>query len=325
MEIEDRFADWRSEMFGRLIHMLGAMAAEFVFYGQNTTGVGGDVRSRHLAGRPHGRLRGDGARSASTSPTGSRIPERREAEEDRVHGAVRADRQRRSCTAPAAGMMDADPMQAVVSDRAKRTLVAGLLGQAFVVAYDTILANRTARRSRGRDRGRARDLRRRRRGRCSTRRSCASRESTCSTRTHVAGDLIPPPSPAGRPEPDSTEKLRRDGLWAAGEEPAPLRVREPEPEPEPQGPLPESPYRPRFGFVTGALIGIALAIVGLGVILAIDTSSTDETVPDGWSAWTPTAQDGVGSPSRSPSTSGRSTGSATARSSWPSPQWARGN
>ena len=110
----------------------------------------------------------------------------------------------------------------------------------------------------------------------------------------MAGDLIPPPSPAGRPEPDSSEKLRRDGLWAAGEEPAPPRVREPEPEPEPQGPLPESPYRPRFGFVTGALIGIALAIVGLGVILAIDTSSTDETVPDGWSAWTPTAQDGVG-------------------------------
>src|SRR6185312_1414007 len=52
MEIEERFADWRSEMFGHLIHILGAMAAEVVFYGQNTTGVGGDVHAvTFVAGR----------------------------------------------------------------------------------------------------------------------------------------------------------------------------------------------------------------------------------------------------------------------------------
>ena len=43
MEIEDRFGHWRSEEVGDLIWGLGAMAAEYVFYGQNTTGVGGDV------------------------------------------------------------------------------------------------------------------------------------------------------------------------------------------------------------------------------------------------------------------------------------------
>jgi hypothetical protein len=108
----------------------------------------------------------------------------------------------------------------------------------------------------------------------------------------MAGDLIPPPSPAGRPEPDSTEKLRREGLWAAGEDgPAAVQA-DPEPPPEPQGPLPESPYRPRFGFLTGALIGIAIAVIGLGVVLALDTSS-EPSVPDGWSAWTPTAEDDV--------------------------------
>ena len=40
--------------------------------------------------------------------------------------------------------MDADPMQAVINDRAKRKLVAGLLGQAYVVAYNTIRSTRTA-------------------------------------------------------------------------------------------------------------------------------------------------------------------------------------
>ena len=72
MEIEERFADWRSEKFGGLIRRLGAMAAELVFYGQNTTGVGGDVRSVTGARGAHGRLRGAWARRRSTSPTGSR-------------------------------------------------------------------------------------------------------------------------------------------------------------------------------------------------------------------------------------------------------------
>ena len=45
MHIEDRFVDWRSEEVAELIWVLGAMAAEYVFYGQNTTGVGGDIGS----------------------------------------------------------------------------------------------------------------------------------------------------------------------------------------------------------------------------------------------------------------------------------------
>ena len=83
MEIEERFADWRSEMFGHLIHVLGAMAAEVVFYGQNTTGVGGDVRSvTWLAGR----MVGYAAMAPQRVDLSDRIedPERRAAEEDRV-------------------------------------------------------------------------------------------------------------------------------------------------------------------------------------------------------------------------------------------------
>ena len=139
MEIEERFADWRSEMFGRLIHVLGAMAAEVVFYGQNTTGVGGDVRSvTWLAGR----MVGFAAMAPQRIDLSDRIedPERREAEEDRV-----MERFERLGTQimhrSGGGMMDADPMQAVVTDPGKRRLVAGLLGQAYVVAYNTIRAN----------------------------------------------------------------------------------------------------------------------------------------------------------------------------------------
>jgi ATP-dependent Zn protease len=140
MEIEERFADWRSEMFGRLIHILGAMAAEVVFYGQNTTGVGGDVRSvTWLAGR----MVGFAAMAPQRVDLADRIadPELREAEEDRV-----MERFERIGTQimhrSGGGMMDADPMQAVVNDPGKRTLVCGLLGQAYVIAHNTIRVNR---------------------------------------------------------------------------------------------------------------------------------------------------------------------------------------
>ena len=77
MEIEDRFGHWRSEEVGDLIWGLGALAAEHVFYGQNTTGVTGDVNSvtHHAAlmvgframgpaHRPLRAHRGPGARGA---------------------------------------------------------------------------------------------------------------------------------------------------------------------------------------------------------------------------------------------------------------------
>ena len=39
-------------------------------------------------------------------------------------------------------MMDGNPFAATLGDGDKRTLVAGLLGQAFVVAYATVSQNR---------------------------------------------------------------------------------------------------------------------------------------------------------------------------------------
>ena len=45
IEIKERFSSWRHEEVAKLIWTLGAMAAERVFYGENSAGVGGDVES----------------------------------------------------------------------------------------------------------------------------------------------------------------------------------------------------------------------------------------------------------------------------------------
>src|SRR5436305_10297664 len=45
MEKDERFSHFRSRVLGGLIMTLGAMAAEHVFYGENSQGVGGDVYS----------------------------------------------------------------------------------------------------------------------------------------------------------------------------------------------------------------------------------------------------------------------------------------
>jgi len=116
------------------------MAAEVVFYGQNTTGVGGDVRSvTWLAGR----MVGFAAMAPQRVDLSDRIDdeERREDEEQRLmkrFEEIGVQIMHRS----GGGMMDADPMQAVVSDPRKSRLVAGLLGQAYVVAYNTIKQNK---------------------------------------------------------------------------------------------------------------------------------------------------------------------------------------
>jgi hypothetical protein len=113
----------------------------------------------------------------------------------------------------------------------------------------------------------------------------------------MARDLIPPPSPAGRPERESSEKLERErGLWSGGEDdaaapPAGLAAALEETEaPAADTPTGPSPYRSRFGFVLGGLIGVAIAAVGLGLILAFGSSGAS-TAPDGWSSWRPTAGD----------------------------------
>jgi SpoVK/Ycf46/Vps4 family AAA+-type ATPase len=140
MQIEDRFAGWRSEEVAELIWVLGAMAAEYVFYGQNTTGVGGDVGSatNHAAG-----MVGFHAMAPAPIDLSDRIAdeERRTREEKRVmerFEKLGTQIMHRS----GGGMMDGNPFGATLGDPTKRKLIAGLLGQAFVIAYCTIKLNR---------------------------------------------------------------------------------------------------------------------------------------------------------------------------------------
>src|SRR3712207_3620090 len=83
MYVEYRFVEWRSEEVARLIHALGAMAAEHVFYGQNTTGVGGDV---HSVTRQVARMVGFHAMAPAPIDLSDRIddPEEREETTKRV-------------------------------------------------------------------------------------------------------------------------------------------------------------------------------------------------------------------------------------------------
>jgi hypothetical protein len=92
----------------------------------------------------------------------------------------------------------------------------------------------------------------------------------------VAGDLIPPPSPAGRPPKDPVLEPRAD----AGETLAP------EPEARPER-LPPSQFRGRFGFVLGALAGIAMCAAALAVTLVATSSDYDPGLAENWSPWKP--------------------------------------
>jgi hypothetical protein len=140
----------------------------------------------------------------------------------------------------------------------------------------------------------------------------------------VADDLIPPPSPAGRPDPDARTPIRDEpprqspgdgggqggrgsgGLWSGEEEATRLRgaaalaaadpaaassVARDEAAAVAGARRVSSPYKSRFGFVLGALIGVALAVVGTGVLLAM--WSSDSSAPEGWSSWRPTADDRI--------------------------------
>jgi ATP-dependent Zn protease len=140
MEIEDRFGHWRSEEVGDIIWGLGALAAEHVFYGQNTTGVTGDVNSvtHHAA-----LMVGFRAMGPAPIDLSERIqdPDARREEEERIM--ERFERigyqiMHRS----GGGMMDGNPFAATLSDPRKRPLVAQLLGQSFFVAYQTVVQNK---------------------------------------------------------------------------------------------------------------------------------------------------------------------------------------
>jgi ATP-dependent Zn protease len=125
----------------RLIWGLGAMAAERVFYGENSTGVGGDVQSTTALaawmvgswGMAPERVELDGKYSKR-----SYEEEKRQKIMSRFEEIGHQIMNRTS----GGGPMMHDPIAAVLGDREKRKMVAQLLGQAYVSAHLLVEANR---------------------------------------------------------------------------------------------------------------------------------------------------------------------------------------
>jgi ATP-dependent Zn protease len=141
LEKEERFSSWKSEEMARLIWTLGATAAERVFYGENSTGVGGDVQS---ATARAAWMVGACAMAPEPVQLNGRIrsaAKREELEETITKRFERIGAQIMN-TAGGGGPFSHDPIAGVLGDRAKRAMVAQMLGQAYLAAHHLIDHNK---------------------------------------------------------------------------------------------------------------------------------------------------------------------------------------
>jgi ATP-dependent Zn protease len=131
---EERFTQWHHEYFGDLVHILGAMAAEHVFYGENASGVSGDLESAtNLTATMSGIAAMGLQRMDDESSAEARERYRKRFAEI---GLYLMNRTRGSADA------HADPIASIIGDPFKREISAAILGQAFVTAYNFIRENK---------------------------------------------------------------------------------------------------------------------------------------------------------------------------------------
>ena len=141
-EKEERFARFQSEMFAQLVWGLGAMAAERVFYDENSTGVGGDVQSvtAQAAAMVGAAAMGPMPFVATPKEDETEDQARRRAL-DRLEAIGLQIMNRMSF---GGGMMGGDPISSALSDPGKRRAGAQIIGQAYVVAHNLASTNREA-------------------------------------------------------------------------------------------------------------------------------------------------------------------------------------
>jgi ATP-dependent Zn protease len=136
---EERFTTWHREYFGDLVHGLAAMATEQVFYGENASGVSGDLEYATQTAAVMAGIAGMGPMPFDVEPQkGESEEQARERVLRRFEdvGAPLMNRTRGSAD------MHADPIASIMGDQFKRRRVAQILGQAYVTAYNFIVANR---------------------------------------------------------------------------------------------------------------------------------------------------------------------------------------
>ena len=136
MEKDERFSHFRSHVMGSLIMTLGAMAAEQVFYGENSQGVSGDVFTAT-------------ATAASMVGIWAMGPdpvtiEKLDVAEDSEDVLKRLERIGSTIMNRASGgnFLSENPLGSVLGDRDKRRAAAQILGQAYVSAYALMATNR---------------------------------------------------------------------------------------------------------------------------------------------------------------------------------------
>ena len=140
LQKEERFSSWRSEEIARLVWTLGAMAAERVFYGENSTGVGGDVqaatdRAAWMVG------------ACGMAPEFVEVARCDDESEDEARARIMKRFQRigtQIINRTRSGGMSGDPVGAVLGDPGQRAMVEQLLGQAYLRAHHLMEANRDA-------------------------------------------------------------------------------------------------------------------------------------------------------------------------------------
>jgi ATP-dependent Zn protease len=139
MEKDERFSHFRSRVMGGLIMTLGAMAAEQVFYGENSQGVSGDVFSATATAAS---MVGMWAMGPEPVTIGRYFGPADD------HDEVLKRLERIGTTimnrASGGGMFDGNPLGAVLGDPVKRRSAAQILGQAYLTAYALMATNREA-------------------------------------------------------------------------------------------------------------------------------------------------------------------------------------
>jgi ATP-dependent Zn protease len=142
-EREERFSRWQHEEMGTLIHVLGAMAAENVFYGENTGGVGGDLQT---ATDTAAWMVGTAGMRPLRIDLDGQVPEGEDEDEYRERIMKRFERIGRTLMNRTRGSADfhADPIAAILRDPFKHAIAAQILGQAYVIAVNLVMSNKDA-------------------------------------------------------------------------------------------------------------------------------------------------------------------------------------
>jgi cell division protease FtsH len=132
-EKEERFGKFQSRMFGELIHIVGAMAAELAFYGENTNGVGGDMQqTTWLASTMVG--------AAGMSPLPLDLHGKTFADESEEQTRERVLKRLEDIGVRLMNRTSAG--WEALQDPKKRSYAAQFIGEAFVTAYNLMLVNK---------------------------------------------------------------------------------------------------------------------------------------------------------------------------------------